>query len=130
MSIWRFVLTLWYFQCLFMVENNPDEDAEAWKIRKLAIKKCLRLPEEERAEQSDHSLYAIYFSDGFDPERSGNSVLHFVAKALVDSEFNSFAHQLPKILKYYAASQREEIYDKQAVYVESIIQSKYRQVYD
>ena len=63
LSMWKVILLMWYFQCLFMSANCNKKDKRAWKIRKLAVKTHLKLTGKEKAQWADHELFAIYFSE-------------------------------------------------------------------
>ena len=53
-----------------------------------------------------------------------------MTRGLLDTKFTKFVQKIPKILKYYAVSQRDLVYTKNAQAIENMIQHKYKEVYD
>ena len=114
-SIWKFIVLLWYLQCIYQFNNYTDaKDRQDWQIRKLAAESYLRIKTKDADHKLDemNSLYQIYFGKTEQQINRSQKVLQFVSKAIVDSQFHKFAHKMPKILKYYAIAQKDQIYDK------------------
>lgn len=111
-SIWKFIVLLWYLQCIYQFNNSAD--AKDWQIRKLAAESYLKIKTKDADHKLDetNSLYQIYFGKTEQRMKKSQKVLQFVSKAIVDSQFHKFAHKMPKILKYYAIAQKDQIYDK------------------
>lgn len=42
-SIWKFIVLVWYLQCLYQFNNYADaKDRQDWQIRKLAVETYLK----------------------------------------------------------------------------------------
>ena len=86
------------------------------------MQKCLGIPvSKEYSLNTSLDLYSIYFNEEASQEKSDN--LTFVSRALVDQQFSKFAQKIPKILKYYIKTQKEQIYDKNVVSVDNIVRN-------
>ena len=86
------------------MNNCTSKEKKWWKIRKLAVKQYFKLTDKQKPKWKEHHLYNIYFGTHPDFKGPGNDTLNFISKALVDPMFNTFAHKLPSILKFYSIS--------------------------
>ena len=115
LHLWRFTLLMWLMQCSFKANNCDDADQQEWQIRHSAILQLFRLKNQEATspKMADNHLHSLYFdTDQPNSLPRGNHMLLFISRALVDPQFHSFVDRLPKVMQFYAVSQKDEIYDK------------------
>ena len=127
-AFWKIVMCLWKVQCMYKVSTDY-ESQDIWTIRELAVNRGLKIQvkKEERKNMNKSShFYQMYFSKRGEKL---STLMSFLSRALIDKEFQRFIEKLPKIFQYYAAAQREAIYDRQIENVETIIMSKYKNAY-